>query len=216
MNDINSFTFYSNYYELIDNLDRENKLIMLEAIVDYVFKDKEPELTGMNKAIWTNIVLPITKSKNNSKRSQNHNQKETEKKPKGNQKETNNISYFYFLISNFILDNNYSNNLKLTLEEWVNYKFERKEGYKETGFTKLLSQIKNSIEKYSEERMIEVINSSMASNYKGIVFDWLGKGQAPVGKRKEPTPEWYGKDIEAKELTEAEQRAFEERLKTLR
>ena len=64
--------------------------------------------------------------------------------------------------------------------------------------------------------MIEVINSSMASNYKGIVFDWLGKGQAPASKRVQATPEWYGKDIEAKELTEAEQRAFEERLKTLR
>ena len=39
MNEINSFTFYKNYYELLDNLPKEDKYIMLEAIVDYVFKD---------------------------------------------------------------------------------------------------------------------------------------------------------------------------------
>ena len=101
-------------------------------------------------------------------------------------------------------------------KKYIKEQIKRKEEYKETGFTKLLSQIKNSIEKYNEERMIEVINSSMASNYKGIVFNWLGKGQATRGKRVEATPEWYGKDIEVKELSEAEQKEFEERLKTLR
>ena len=69
MNNINSFTFYKNYYELLDNLPKEDKLLMLETIVDYVFKDKEPELDGLNKAIWNNIKMPINTSKNNSLRS---------------------------------------------------------------------------------------------------------------------------------------------------
>lgn len=99
-NNINSFTFYRNYYELLDNLSSKDKLIMLEAIVDYVFKDKEPELKGLNKAIWINIKLPIDKSKSNSKRSQkqkpNENQSKTKQKPNENQThnqtKTNNIS----------------------------------------------------------------------------------------------------------------------------
>ena len=186
MNGVNGFTFYKNYFELIDNLPRKDKLAMLEAIVDYVFKDVEPNLTGLNNAIWNNIVLPINKSKNNSLRSINHgapqgnhnaskktNQKQTKNKPNSNQKQTNNISNFLFLISNFILNNNYSNNTKLILEDWLKYKCERKENYTEIGFNKLLTQIKNNIEIYDEEKLIETIEYSMANNYKGILFDRL-------------------------------------------
>ena len=80
-NNINGFTFYRNYYELLDNLSNKDKLIMLEAIVDYVFKDKEPELTGLNKAIWINIKLPIDKSKSILKEVKNKNQTKTKMKP---------------------------------------------------------------------------------------------------------------------------------------
>ena len=39
MNEINSFTFYKNYYDLLDNLPTEDKRLMLEVIVDYIFRD---------------------------------------------------------------------------------------------------------------------------------------------------------------------------------
>lgn len=196
MNEINSFTFYKNYYELIDNLDKKNKQVMLEAIVDYVFKDIEPNLTGMNKAIWTNIVMPINKSKLNSKRSINHNnQKETEEKPisnqisnqlitkkkpndnrMSNQKETNNISTFLFLISNFIFLKD-RGLLRGKIEDWLRYKWERKEYYKELGFKSLLTQIENNVKKYGESSVIELIDECMASNYKGIIWDRLKQTQ---------------------------------------
>lgn len=196
MNELNSFTFYKNYYELIDNLDRKNKLIMLEAIVDYVFKDVEPDLTGMNKAIWSNIVMPINKSKANSKRSINHNQKETKEKPNSNQKETkekpieiktsnqketNNISTFLFLISNFIFLKD-RELLRGKIEEWLKYKWERKEYYKETGFKSLLTQIESNVKQYGESRVIELIDECMASNYKGIIWEKLKKTQTTSKK----------------------------------
>ena len=105
MNEINSFTFYKNYYELLDNLPHEDKILILEAIVDYVFKDKEPSLNGLNKAIWNNIKMPIDTSKNNSLRSigkgapiGNQNAKKTNQKQTKNKQIIFLLSYFLFLI----------------------------------------------------------------------------------------------------------------------
>ena len=185
MNDINSFTFYKNYYELLDNLPKEDKLLILEAIVDYVFKDKEPELNGLNKAIWNNIKMPINTSKNNSLRSigkgapkGNKNalkieKKQTKNKPKTNQKQTNNISTFLFLIS--ISNFKYINNklLKEKIEEWLTYKEERKETYTEIGLKSLLKQIENNCEKYNDNAVINLIDECMSNNWKGIIWDKL-------------------------------------------
>ncbi len=108
MNEINSFTFYKNYFDLLDNVKREDKLILLEAIVDYVFKDKEPELEGLNKAIWNNIKMPLDTSKSRSSNGKNKaktkkNQNKIKKKSKG---VTNNISIssFYISISNLVIN----------------------------------------------------------------------------------------------------------------
>lgn len=76
-------------------------------------------------------------------------------------------------INIFISNNNYSNELKNIISNWLNYKFERKEHYKQQGFKSLLTQIKNKVDKFGEEKVINVINESMASNYKGIIFDKL-------------------------------------------
>ena len=201
---IQSFAFYDNYYELLDNLPRKDKLILLEAIVDYMFKGIEPNLTGLNKAIWINLKMPLdtskkqslnvqkrwnkkntkedTKQNTNSDTKSNTNTNTTDDTKKDTKRDTNNISYFYFLISNFIKENNYSNNTKLVLETWINYKIERKEKYTEIGFTKLLSQIKNNISKYSEQKVCDLIDECMASNYKGIIFDKLTETKKEVVK----------------------------------
>lgn len=199
MNEINSFTFYKNYYELLDNLPKEDKYTMLEAIVDYVFKDKEPELEGLNKAIWNNLKMPIDTSKNNSLRSigkgapkgnknaKKTNQKQTKNKPKtnqkGNRKQTNNISTFLFLISNF----NYLDRelLRGKIEEWLTYKEERNEIYKETGLKSLLKQIENNCKAYGEKAVIELIDECMAKNWKGIIWEKL--------KDREKLPSWWNK-----------------------
>ena len=76
-------------------------------------------------------------------------------------------------INIFINNNNYTNKLKEIIISWLNYKIERNENYKEQGFKSLLTQIKNNVDKFSEERVIEVVNSSMSSNYKGIIWDKL-------------------------------------------
>ena len=191
------FMFYDNYYYLIKVLDKKKQQIMSLAIIDYMFGNIEPDFSNdiQLNGIWMNIKMPLDKSKKQSKNVQkmwndkdttldtkldtktdtNNNTKLNTKKD--TKRDTNNISTFYFLISNFIFNNNFNNNTKLILEEWIKYKFERKEKYTETGFNKLLTQIKNGIAKYGEDRMKDTIEYSMANNYKGILFDRLKREQ---------------------------------------
>lgn len=216
MNNINGFTFFRNIYELLDNLDTKNKRIMLEAIVDYMFKDIEPNLTGMNKAIWLNIVMVLNKSKRNIKngskggRKPNNEpkqepKKEPKKKPKEEpQKKANIFSTFLFLFSNF----NFSNELKNKIEEWFKYKLERKEDYTEIGFKNLLKQIEHNVNIYGETNVINLITECMASNYKGIIFEKL-----KPSKKEGNLPKWVGKKIKSEEMTSEEEKEIKDILK---
>ena len=222
MNEINGFTFYKNYYELIDNLSTEDKRLMLEVIVDYIFRDVEPiGLEKMNLAIWNNLKMPLSKSKRQSlngnkggapignNNAQKAIPKQAKNNPKTSQKQTNNISIFYFLISNF----NFLRDKRLLrekIEEWLKYKWERKEYYKETGFKTLLARIEGATNRYGEEKVINLINECMASNYKGIIFEKLESKSSNKNIKKEVVPDWIDKNPEIKELTEEVKREMEE------
>ena len=84
INDIGGFTFFRSYYESIYTLDPEDKRDILEAIVDFIYLDKEPELDGFKNSIWTLIKPNLISSKNRSSKYQ----EETKKKSKKNQKKT--------------------------------------------------------------------------------------------------------------------------------
>ncbi len=68
-----------------------------------------------------------------------------------------------------------SNELLSATREWVKYKIEKRQPYKETGLKALLTQIHRSAEKYGDAAVADVIRRSMSANYQGIVFDWLKK-----------------------------------------
>ena len=59
------------------------------------------------------------------------------------------------------------------VDEWLQYKKERREGYKQIGLQSLVTQIQNNVNLHGEDKVMEVITASMAANYKGIVFDRL-------------------------------------------
>ena len=56
----------------------------------------------------------------------------------------------------------------VVLDDWCEYKEQRKERYQEMGFRKLLTQIEGYVRDYGEIPTIQTINQSMASGYKGI------------------------------------------------
>lgn len=68
--------------------------------------------------------------------------------------------------------------LQAAFEEWLKYKKERREAYKETGLRNLVSEIKNNAAKYGEDAVADLIRLCMASNWRGIIFDRLREQRA--------------------------------------
>lgn len=65
------------------------------------------------------------------------------------------------------------------VRDWIRYKIEKRQPYKETGLKSMLTQIEKNATEYGDQAMIEVIRNSMSSNYQGIMFDRLkGKPKA--------------------------------------
>ena len=200
MNEIKSFTFYRNYHELIKHLPDEERLKLYDAISNYMFESKEPELDGLSKGIWINFKMPLDTSKTNiengkkggAPKGKNNAKKTTEKQPKNNpkttedttEKQANNISTFLFLLSNF----NFTKDrglLRGKIEEWLKYKWERKEYYKETGFKSLLARIDSATSQYGVEEVINLIDECMANNYKGIIFEKLSTRKTGTEKKED-------------------------------
>lgn len=197
------FTFYTNYYELIKYLEDKDRLTLYDAIMKYMFEDNTPELDGLLKGIWVNLKMPLDTSKNNAGRGGRKPKEKTDKKPIKNRiktdretdLKTNNISYFLFLISNNKYKYIYKeSNIYKNIIEWLEYKKERKETYKEKGLESLLKQIDNQCELYGEDNVANLINECMASNYKGIIFDKL-----KTKERSKPQdfkrPAWLDMDL---------------------
>ena len=75
--------------------------------------------------------------------------------------------------------------LKDKMEEWITYKTERKESYKEQGMKSLLRQIENAQLTHGVNAVCALIDDSMANGWKGIIFDRL-KQKAPARSNARP------------------------------
>lgn len=59
------------------------------------------------------------------------------------------------------------------LKEWLTYKTERKEPYKEQGMKSFLRQVENKTLEYGEQAICGLIDECMSSGWKGIIYDRL-------------------------------------------
>lgn len=79
----------------------------------------------------------------------------------------------------------HSEQLRQAVMSWTRYKIEKRDGYKETGYKSLLSQIRKNAEQYGDDAVADIISVSMSSNYAGIVFDRLGGRTRPMSKTEQ-------------------------------
>lgn len=73
----------------------------------------------------------------------------------------------------------YSGLLKEKLKDWLKYKTEKKQGYKQTGFKTLLGKIDKALNENNEDAIIECFDDAMSHNWSGVFFDKL------QGKKKQ-------------------------------
>lgn len=67
---------------------------------------------------------------------------------------------------------------------WLEYKNEKNQPYKPTGFKTLLGQIKKQSDECGDQAVIDLINVCMASNWQGIIWDKLQKPDNPKSNTK--------------------------------
>lgn len=67
----------------------------------------------------------------------------------------------------------FSQELQQTINDWLTYKSERNEEYKPKGLEMWIGQVRNYTKLYEDKHIGDVIRRSMASQYKGVVWDWL-------------------------------------------
>lgn len=75
-----------------------------------------------------------------------------------------------------IKDRHFGPNIEPVVLEWVAYKTEKRQAYKETGLKNLLSQIEKKIQEHGEQPVIDVIRLSMSQNWQGIIWDRVNPG----------------------------------------
>lgn len=99
-----SFVFYRSFRDAFRALDKDVRLRMYEAIIDYGLDLTEPHFEGIEKVLWT-LIRPQLEANNkrfengckggapignqNARKQPKNNQKITEKQPKNNQKQPN-------------------------------------------------------------------------------------------------------------------------------
>ena len=80
--------------------------------------------------------------------------------------------------------------LVATAQDWLAYKKEKRQPYKPVGLKNLLETIAKNAGIFGVKAVIEVMESSMAANYQGIVWDKL-KDRKPERPNKIQTAETY-------------------------
>lgn len=77
------------------------------------------------------------------------------------------------LFKRLLSEYRFSEELRGKLVEWLQYKTERRESYKETGLKTLLRQVDKSTKQYGDQEICDLIDLSMSGGWKGIAFDKL-------------------------------------------
>lgn len=105
--------------------------------------------------------------------------KEKDRDREGDKKRETTLTLFKRLAPDYIFDMPNHAELYAKLEEWIRYKMERKEAYKEQGMKALLRQVENNALTYGDRAVCNLIEESMSNGWKGIIFDRL-KQKSPV------------------------------------
>lgn len=172
-------TFYEfGMIEIIDgiitipNWGKHQSLDQLEKKTEYM-KNYMQEYRSKQKQICkTNSKV---NSKTNSKANVSCTEEEKIREDKIEEKSNKENSHTIF--ARLVEEGNYqfSTQIIIKLEEWIKYKSERKESYKEQGMKSFLTQVENKVNEYGEKAVCDLIDECMASGWKGIIYDRLQK-----------------------------------------
>ena len=155
-------------WEEHQNVDRLSEIREYNRLAKQKSREKQKLLQGVNdKSMTSQACQETDKEKEEDKR-------EDKKENKSVRETTHTI--FQRLLPNYAL----SDDLQAKMSEWITYKTERKEPYKEQSMKSLLRQVENNAMQYGDYAVCSLIDECMASNWKGIIFDRLKNQKKPT------------------------------------
>ena len=180
-----SMVFYRSFFESVEDLEPEEFKECVCTILKYGLDGVESEVSGIAKTVFKLAKPQIDKNNqrymnglkggkpkaNQTETKPNQNvtkANQTVTKPKPNVNVNDNVNE---LISNSVL----SDTVKEKTKEWVDYKKERRESYKETGLKSLITQIAKHEQSDGSAAVVDVIDLSMSNGWKGIIWDRMSK-----------------------------------------
>ena len=198
------FTFYASFFQSISRIKKKaDRCDAYDAICGYALTGELPNLDSIaeSAAILFDLSKPnldasrrkAESGKAGGKRKQtgskpeaNRKQEETvreKEKEKEKEKELEKEKESYSPPTPSPGETGFGKELQSALDEWLAYKRERREPYRQTGLQSLVSEIRNNAARYGETAVAELIRYCMACNWRGIIFDRLKKS----GGKEKPT-----------------------------
>ena len=84
----------------------------------------------------------------------------------------------------------FSEELRAKIDEWLEYKKERRESYKSTGLTALLRKISQKSSEYGENPVMALMDECMANGWRGIIWDKLRTEKEDDNGGKQDDDDW--------------------------
>ena len=164
----------------IPNWGKHQNLDQLESRKEYM-KNYMDEYRKKQKALTSGENVRKVNSKVNSKVNVNCADKEREEEREEreeNNKKKSVKENTHTLFERLLPDYNIPFSVSEKLKEWITYKTERKEPYKEQGMKSFLRQVENKSLEYGEQAICDLIDECMSSGWKGIIYDRLEQKKA--------------------------------------
>ena len=153
-------------HQSIDQIEAKNAY-MKKYMREY--REKQKLISSGNANCKTNSKANVSSADKNREEEIRLEENRVDKK-----KETT-LDLFNRLAPDYIFHMDRHSELTAKMEEWIQYKMERKESYKEVGMKSLLRQVENNALTYGDQAVCDLIDDSMANGWKGIIFDRLKK-----------------------------------------
>lgn len=200
------FIFYKSFYDSIKELSPEDQVQIYNAIFTYQFEGEKIELKGICKSIFTLIIPQLeannNRYKNGCKGGRPKNQNITEQKPTVIENENQNITKLKPKEKDKEKDKDiYYSNKKLNdlFKEFLQVRKKLKAINSERAIQMLIKKLNN----YDDDTKYKMIEQSIVHSWKDVY----------ELKNVPKVPEWYGKEISKKEMSEDEVAELKDMLK---
>lgn len=141
------FILYKNYYNMYSNFDEETKGELSLAIIEFIFEDKEPNFmpNSVQDKVWQKLKIYLIK-----------------------EKETDMVKISSNYMDKIKLENE---DIRSTIVEWFSYKKEKRELYSRSSVLAIVDKVIDLSNKYGINKVNEIVNLSIASDCKNILWN---------------------------------------------